>query len=78
MGGGEKYRNIHARETAALQRLVVKPVPGSDGFQEMVGRKCVQWSWISLVPGAQRVSWTSNFLRPTREKGEWFPDASGL
>jgi len=39
MGGGEKYRDVHVRETAALQRLVVKPVPDSDGFQERVGRK---------------------------------------
>jgi len=39
MGGGEKYRDVHVRETAALQRLVGKPVPDSDGFQERVGRQ---------------------------------------
>ena len=48
MGGGEKYRGVHVRETAALQRLVVKPVPDSDGFQERVGRKCVQCSWCGV------------------------------
>ena len=77
-GRGRKVPRQSLRETASLQRLVGKPVPDSDGFQEKIGRKCVQCSWIGFVPGAQRVSWTSDFLRPMREKGEWFPDASGL
>jgi hypothetical protein len=72
MGGGEKYRDVHVRETAALQRLVGKPVPDSDGFQERVGRQVRPVFPGSVCrPGAQRVSWTSIFLRPMREKGEW-------
>jgi hypothetical protein len=50
MGGGEKYRDVHVRETAALQRLVGKPVPDSDGFQEKVGRasaSSVSWLGVS-------------------------------
>lgn len=42
-GGGDKYRKIYLREMAALSKSFwSKPVPGSDEFQEMVGRKCVQ------------------------------------
>ena len=44
-GRGRKVPQHSLRKTAALQKLVVKPVPDSDGFQERVGRKCIQYSW---------------------------------
>jgi hypothetical protein len=46
MGRGEEYRDVYLREMSTLSRnFLSKPVPDSDGFQEKVGRKCIQYSW---------------------------------
>jgi len=40
MGRGEEYRDVYLREMSTLSRnFLSKPVPDSDGFQEIVGRK---------------------------------------
>lgn len=46
--GAKSTATFTSGKQAALQRLVVKPVPDSDGFQERVGRKCVQCSWCGV------------------------------